>query len=213
MYACCMIGLLKKFSIINFHNLLKMWEYYVCEKIWEYYVCEKMWQNYMRDDPSLRYIATYVCTAVLAIDLWLQNMLACRCHYINVSEGWGVGIPRLYLSSICYSTLMQHVVGMFCYLSDYCLTGCTLDLCTRSLILLKWSLISCFYHFFQEIITNFRLWKIFTSVFAFQSTPELMFGLYLLYYFRVFERQIGSNKYSVGTLPFVIISSLGQNFK
>ena len=38
------------------------------------------------------------------------------------------------------------------------------------------------------------------SVFAFSSTPELMFGLYLLYYFRVFERQIGSNKYSVGTI-------------
>lgn len=35
------------------------------------------------------------------------------------------------------------------------------------------------------------------STFAFSSTPELMFGLYLLYYFRVFERQIGSNKYSV----------------
>ena len=28
-------------------------------------------------------------------------------------------------------------------------------------------------------------------------TPELLFGHYLLYYFRVFERQIGSNKYSV----------------
>jgi len=108
------------------------------------------------------------------------------------------------------ATCCLHLFG---YLSNYCLTGCTLDLCIRSLILLKWSLISCFYHFFQEIITNFRLWKIFPSVFAFQSTPELMFGLYLLYYFRVFERQIGSNKYSVGTLPFVIISSLGQNFK
>lgn len=38
------------------------------------------------------------------------------------------------------------------------------------------------------------------SVFAFSSTPELMFGLFLLYYFRVFERQIGSNKYSVSFL-------------
>uniref|UniRef100_A0A0A9DQM3 Derlin n=1 Tax=Arundo donax TaxID=35708 RepID=A0A0A9DQM3_ARUDO len=61
---------------------------------------------------------------------------------------------------------------------------------------------------YQDIITSFRLWKIFPSVFAFQSTPELMFGLYLLYYFRVFERQIGSNKYSVGTLPFALLSSL-----
>ncbi|XP_039847080.1 rhomboid-like protein 20 [Panicum virgatum] len=61
---------------------------------------------------------------------------------------------------------------------------------------------------YQEIITNFRLWKIFPSVFAFQSTPELMFGLYLLYYFRVFERQIGSNKYSVFCLFTITVSSL-----
>lgn len=45
------------------------------------------------------------------------------------------------------------------------------------------------------------------SVFSFSSTPELMFGLFLLYYFRVFERQIGSNKYSVFIL-FSIITSL-----
>ena len=64
---------------------------------------------------------------------------------------------------------------------------------------------------FQDTITNFRLWKIFPSVFAFQSTPELMFGLYLLYYFRVFERQIGSNKYSVGTLPFIFLPSILKN--
>ncbi|KAF3791471.1 hypothetical protein EJ110_NYTH08355 [Nymphaea thermarum] len=37
-----------------------------------------------------------------------------------------------------------------------------------------------------------------SSVFSFSFTPELIFGLYLLYYFRVFERQIGSNKYSGG---------------
>jgi len=34
-------------------------------------------------------------------------------------------------------------------------------------------------------------------LFAFSSTPELIFGAALLYYFRVFERQIGSNKYAV----------------
>jgi len=66
---------------------------------------------------------------------------------------------------------------------------------------------------FQDTITNFRLWKIFPSVFAFQSTPELMFGLYLLYYFRVFERQIGSNKYSVGTLPFIFLPSILMKWK
>ncbi|XP_062208287.1 rhomboid-like protein 20 [Phragmites australis] len=61
---------------------------------------------------------------------------------------------------------------------------------------------------YQDIIKNFRLWKIFSSVFVFQSTPELMFGLYLLYYFRVFERQIGSNKYSVFCLFTITVSSL-----
>lgn len=49
----------------------------------------------------------------------------------------------------------------------------------------------------QDIFEKFRIWKLIMSTFAFSSTPELMFGLYLLYYFRVFERQIGSNKYSV----------------
>ncbi|CAD5326020.1 unnamed protein product [Arabidopsis thaliana] len=50
---------------------------------------------------------------------------------------------------------------------------------------------------YQDIFEKFRIWKLIMSTFAFSSTPELMFGLYLLYYFRVFERQIGSNKYSV----------------
>ncbi|KAF5181543.1 Rhomboid-like protein [Thalictrum thalictroides] len=61
---------------------------------------------------------------------------------------------------------------------------------------------------YQDVFGRLRIWKLFTSVFAFSSTPELMFGLYLLYYFRVFERQIGSNKYSVFILFSVIVSSL-----
>ncbi|KAL5743668.1 hypothetical protein ACOSP7_026525 [Xanthoceras sorbifolium] len=60
---------------------------------------------------------------------------------------------------------------------------------------------------YQDIFRNFRLWKLIASVFAFSSAPELMFGLYLLYYFRVFERQIGSNKYSVFIL-FAVTCSL-----
>ncbi|GAB2267126.1 Rhomboid-like protein 20 [Dionaea muscipula] len=54
---------------------------------------------------------------------------------------------------------------------------------------------------------NLRPWKLIASVFAFSSTPELLFGLYLMYYFRVFERQIGSNKYSV-FIVFSLITSL-----
>uniref|UniRef100_A0A7N0VG96 UBA domain-containing protein n=1 Tax=Kalanchoe fedtschenkoi TaxID=63787 RepID=A0A7N0VG96_KALFE len=60
----------------------------------------------------------------------------------------------------------------------------------------------------QDIFGKPRLWKFVVSVFAFSSTPELIFGLYLLYYFRVFERQIGSNKYSVFVL-FSVLVSLG----
>ncbi|KAL9273141.1 Rhomboid-like protein [Drosera capensis] len=60
---------------------------------------------------------------------------------------------------------------------------------------------------YQDIFQNLQLWKLLTSLFAFSSTPELMFGLYLLYYFRVFERQIGSSKYSVFIL-FSVITSL-----
>ncbi|CAN1338224.1 Rhomboid-like protein 20 [Linum perenne] len=49
---------------------------------------------------------------------------------------------------------------------------------------------------YQDIFGKLRVLKLIASVFAFSSTPELLFGLGLLYYFRVFERQIGSNKYS-----------------
>ncbi|KAL4324759.1 hypothetical protein GQ457_11G007020 [Hibiscus cannabinus] len=61
---------------------------------------------------------------------------------------------------------------------------------------------------YQDLFGKLSIWKLITSVFAFSSTPELMFGLYLLYYFRVFERQIGSNKYSVFILFSVVASFL-----
>ncbi|KAG6743692.1 hypothetical protein POTOM_052393 [Populus tomentosa] len=65
---------------------------------------------------------------------------------------------------------------------------------------------------YQDIFRNPRLWRLILSVFAFSSTPEMMFGLYLLYYFRVFERQIGSNKYLVFILFSVIVSLLFEVF-
>ncbi|KAK9196991.1 hypothetical protein WN943_005125 [Citrus x changshan-huyou] len=61
---------------------------------------------------------------------------------------------------------------------------------------------------YQDIFQNFRLWRLIVSGFAFSSAPELMFGLHLLYYFRVFERQIGSNKYSVFILFSITVSFL-----
>ncbi|KAF3332848.1 Rhomboid-like protein 20 [Carex littledalei] len=60
---------------------------------------------------------------------------------------------------------------------------------------------------FQDLSKNPRVWKIVASALAFQSTPELLFGLYLLYYFRLFERQIGSNKFSVFILFTGAVSS------
>uniref|UniRef100_A0A1J3JAC2 Ubiquitin-associated domain-containing protein 2 n=1 Tax=Noccaea caerulescens TaxID=107243 RepID=A0A1J3JAC2_NOCCA len=65
---------------------------------------------------------------------------------------------------------------------------------------------------YQDIFEKFRIWKLIMSTFAFSSTPELMFGLYLLYYFRVFERQIGSNKYSVFILFSGTVSLLLEVF-
>ncbi|KAF5737634.1 Ubiquitin-associated (UBA) protein isoform 1 [Tripterygium wilfordii] len=61
---------------------------------------------------------------------------------------------------------------------------------------------------YQDIFGGLHVWKLIVSVFAFSSTPELVFGLYLLYYFRVFERQIGSNKYLVFILFSVVVSLL-----
>ncbi|KAJ6832582.1 rhomboid-like protein 20 [Iris pallida] len=61
---------------------------------------------------------------------------------------------------------------------------------------------------YQDIFQKFLFWKLIASVFVFLSTPELVFGLYLLYYFRVFERQIGSNKHSVFILFSVTVSLL-----
>ncbi|KAJ8770412.1 hypothetical protein K2173_015026 [Erythroxylum novogranatense] len=64
---------------------------------------------------------------------------------------------------------------------------------------------------YQDILRRPPVWKLIASVFAFSSTPELMFGLYLLYYFRVFERQIGSNKYSVFILFSLMVSMLFES--
>ncbi|CAN4118666.1 unnamed protein product [Withania somnifera] len=59
---------------------------------------------------------------------------------------------------------------------------------------------------YQDIFQKLQIWKLIISVFTFSSTPELVFGLYLLYYFRIFERQIGSNKYSVFLLFSFVVS-------
>jgi hypothetical protein len=58
----------------------------------------------------------------------------------------------------------------------------------------------------QSVYEKLKIWRLVASLFAFSSTPELIFGAALLYYFRVFERQIGSNKYAVS--HFVLMDIL-----
>lgn len=49
-----------------------------------------------------------------------------------------------------------------------------------------------------------ELWRLVTANVVFTSPGEALFGLYLLYHFRIFERQSGSAKY--GTFAFVCAS-------
>ncbi|KAL3715690.1 hypothetical protein ACJRO7_007430 [Eucalyptus globulus] len=63
---------------------------------------------------------------------------------------------------------------------------------------------------YQDIFQKMQMWKLIPAIFAFSSTPELIFGLYLLYYFRIFERQIGSNKFLVFSLFSTIVSMVLQ---
>ncbi|CAI0407759.1 unnamed protein product [Linum tenue] len=58
----------------------------------------------------------------------------------------------------------------------------------------------------DDIVGKLRILKLIVSVFVFSSMPELLFGLGLLYYFRVFKWQIGSIKYSV----FILFSTVGS---
>ncbi|KAK4744728.1 hypothetical protein SAY87_011040 [Trapa incisa] len=61
---------------------------------------------------------------------------------------------------------------------------------------------------YQDIFQKFQLWKLLASFLTFLSTPELAFGLYLLYYFRVFERQIGLIRINyVGKVILIILCS------
>lgn len=63
---------------------------------------------------------------------------------------------------------------------------------------------------YENVYEKLRIWRLITSLFAFSSSPELIFGAALLYYFRVFERQIGSNKYAVFIVFSMAVSLLLQ---
>lgn len=47
-----------------------------------------------------------------------------------------------------------------------------------------------------EAFGNYQLWRLVTHHFVFSTPGELLFGVVLLYYFRQFERQMGSAKFA-----------------
>lgn len=62
----------------------------------------------------------------------------------------------------------------------------------------------------QVIFRGWQLWRLFPASVAFHSLPELLFGLYLIYFFRLFERQLGSNKFSVSRIASLFLTGLRQ---
>jgi hypothetical protein len=48
-----------------------------------------------------------------------------------------------------------------------------------------------------DVVGRFQLWRLATNHFFFTSPGEVLFGLILFYYFRLFERQMGSAKFGV----------------
>ncbi|GAQ91389.1 hypothetical protein KFL_007760080 [Klebsormidium nitens] len=63
---------------------------------------------------------------------------------------------------------------------------------------------------YECIFRRHELWRLLTSATIFSSTPEILFGLYLVYFFRIFERQVGSNKYTIFALSSTILSTAFQ---
>jgi hypothetical protein len=55
-----------------------------------------------------------------------------------------------------------------------------------------------------EVVEKMQVWKLVSNHFFFTSPGELLFGLILLYYFRVFERQMGSAKF--GAFAFLSLT-------
>eukprot|EP00002_Diphylleia_rotans_P013856 TRINITY_DN2699_c0_g2_i11.p1 TRINITY_DN2699_c0_g2~~TRINITY_DN2699_c0_g2_i11.p1 ORF type:complete len:255 (-),score=51.98 TRINITY_DN2699_c0_g2_i11:1546-2310(-) len=53
-----------------------------------------------------------------------------------------------------------------------------------------------------------QLWRIVTSQFVFTSSSEVLFGFVLLYYFRIFERQMGSRKFAFFVLFMMATTTL-----
>jgi len=64
-----------------------------------------------------------------------------------------------------------------------------------------------------DITQKFQLWRFITHHFFFSSPGEMLFGLILIYYFRLFERQMGSAKFGAfAVLSFALTSLLELSF-
>lgn len=57
-----------------------------------------------------------------------------------------------------------------------------------------------------QAITSGQVWRLFTSRCAFLETRDLIFGVLLIYYFRVFERRLGSRRFASHLLAAGLLS-------
>lgn len=55
----------------------------------------------------------------------------------------------------------------------------------------------------EPIVNSLQIWRLFTHNFVFTTPGELIFGIVLIYFFRQFERQLGSSRFTA----FAIITS------
>jgi len=62
----------------------------------------------------------------------------------------------------------------------------------------------------SSVISHYQPWRLLTSHLFFTSPGELLFGLILIYYFRLFERQMGSSKFGGFTAVVISLSTLVQ---
>jgi len=61
------------------------------------------------------------------------------------------------------------------------------------------------------LIENLQIYRFCTSQFVFSHTGEMLFGMFLLYFFRLFERQMGSSKFGSFAFLSILLSLLTES--
>jgi len=61
-----------------------------------------------------------------------------------------------------------------------------------------------------SVFSKYQVWRLVTNHFFFGSPGELLFGLLLIYYFRLFERQMGTTKFAGFTFVSLVVATLTQ---